>query len=268
VSLTLQVAVSGLAAGGVYGLVAVGHSLVYRLTGVVHLAFGDLVGLGIFTTLFLAVGTGPVTSQTAHGARFVLALVVGLAVCTGAGIASYVLWVQPYLQRGSTLGWVAAIAAIAFACRAAIGAVFTRSSYVFPDPLPFRKLGREGFVTLGGASLQARAFFVFAAAVALAVAASWTLERTRSGRALRAIAEDAEGARIVGIPVDTFVSIAFGLTAGLACLAAIVAAPSGAVDANTGALLGLKGLVAALAVRFGSPLRAMIAGLVLGAERS
>ena len=50
-ALTLQVLVAGLAAGGVYGLVAAGHSLVFRLTGIVNLAFGDLIGLGVFTTL-------------------------------------------------------------------------------------------------------------------------------------------------------------------------------------------------------------------------
>jgi branched-subunit amino acid ABC-type transport system permease component len=267
-SLILQVAVTGLAAGGVYGLVAVGHALIYRLTGIVHLAFGDLVGLAVFTTLLLAAGTGPVTSQTAHGPRFFLALLAGLAVCIGAGVGSYVFWIQPYLARGSTLGWVAAIVAIAFASRAVIGAIFTRPSYVFPDPFPFRRLGHDGFVTVGGASLQARSFFVFAVAVALAGAAAWTLERTRWGRGLRAIAADADGARMVGVPVDLFVALAFGLAGGLASLAAIVAAPSGAVDVDTGALLGLKGLVAALAVRFGSPLRAMIAGLVLGVAES
>jgi len=59
VSLALQVLVTGLAAGGVYGLVAVGHSVIYRLTGIVHLAYGDLVGLGVFGTLLVAAGTGP-----------------------------------------------------------------------------------------------------------------------------------------------------------------------------------------------------------------
>jgi branched-subunit amino acid ABC-type transport system permease component len=81
---------------------------------------------------------------------------------------------------------------------------------------------------------------------------------------LQAIAADADGARIVGIPVDAFVALAFGLAGGLAALAAIIAAPSGSVTVETGAILGLKGLVAALAVRFGSPLRAMAAGLGLG----
>jgi branched-chain amino acid transport system permease protein len=264
VSLALQVIVTGLAAGAVYGLVAVGYAVIYRLTGIVHFAYGELIALGVFVTLLVAAGTGPVTQQTAGSGRFLLGLVVGVGVCVAAGAGSYAFAVQPYLSRGSTIGWVAAITAVAFAIRAMLAAVFTQPSYVFPDPLPFRDIGRDGFVTLAGASIQVRAFFVIAVALALAAAATWTLERTRVGRALQAIASNAEGARIVGIPVDTLVAIAFGVAGGMAAIAAIVAAPSGAVDVDTGALLGLKGLVAALVVRFGSPVRAMAAGLVLG----
>ena len=263
-SLALQVLVTGLAAGGVYGLVAIGYSVIYRLTGVVHLAYGDLIGLGIFGTLIVAAGTGPVTQATANTGRFIVALVVGLALCVAAGAGSYLFAVQPYLSRGSTIGWVAAIVAVAFAIHAMLSAIFTRPSYVFPDLFPFRKLGRDGFVTVGGASLQVRSFFVIAFALALAAALGWALERTRFGRGLQAIAADDEGARIVGVPVDALVALAFGLAGGLAAVAAIVAAPSGTVDVDTGAVLGLKGLVAALAVRFGPPLHAMLAGLALG----
>ena len=267
-SLTLQVLVTGLAAGGVYGLIAVGHSLVYRLTGVVHLAFGDFVGLGIFTTLFVAAGTGPVTQQSAAGPRFLLALLVGVAVCAAACVWTYVLAIEPYVARGSTIGWVAAVVAIAFAIRAVLSAVFSRSSYVFPDALPFRRLGDAGLVRLGGASLQVRAFFVIAFALALAAAATWILRRTRWGLGLQAIASDTVGAQVVGIPVERSVAAAFALVGGLAALAAIVAAPSGPVDVDTGAVLGIKGLVAAVAVRFGSPQRAMLAGLALGVIES
>ena len=80
-TIALQVIVSGLAAGGVYGLFAAGYSLIYRLTGIVHFAFGDLVGLGIFATLLVLAGTSPVSQSGAHEPRFLLALVVGLAVC-------------------------------------------------------------------------------------------------------------------------------------------------------------------------------------------
>jgi branched-chain amino acid transport system permease protein len=263
-NVALQVLVSGLAAGGVYGLFAAGHSLIHRLTGIVNFAFGDLVGLGIFSTLLVLAGTSPVTQSGAHEPRFLGALLVGLVVCVAAGIGTYFGLVQPYLSRGSTIGWVAGSAAVAFAIRAVIGATFQRSSYVFPDPLPFHRVGSAGFVKIAGAHVQARAFFVIGLALALALGSAWLLERTRFGRALRAVADDAEGARVVGVPVDLLVGIAFGLVGALAMIAAIAAAPGEAVNANTGTLLGLKGLVAALAVRFGPPLWAFGAGLLLG----
>ena len=263
-TIALQVLVSGLAAGGVYGLFAAGHSLIYRLTGIVNFAFGDLVGLGVFATLLVLAGTSPVSQSGAHEPRFVLALVVGLVLCVAASIGTYVGLVQPYLARGSTIGWVAGTAAVAFAIRAVIGASFQRSSYVFPDPLPFHRIGHSGFVRLGGAQVQARAFFVIGLAIAIALASAWLLERSRFGRGLRAVADDDEGARFVGIPVELLVALAFGLVGALAMIAAIAAAPGEAVNANTGTLLGIKGLVAALAVRFGPPLRAFAAGLLLG----
>jgi branched-chain amino acid transport system permease protein len=267
-TVVLQVLISGLAAGGVYGLFAAGHALIYRLTGIVHFAFGDLVGLGVFATLLVLAGTAPVTQSGAHEPRFVLALAFGLVVCVAAGIGTYVGLVQPYLARGSTIGWVAGTAAVAFAIRAVIGATFERSSYVFPDPLPFHRVGSGGFVDIGGAHVQARAFFVIGLAVALALGSAWLLERSRFGRGLRAVADDADGARFVGVPVETQVALAFGLVGALAMLVALAAAPGAAVNANTGTLLGLNGLLAALAVRFGPPLWTFLAGLALGVAES
>src|ERR1041384_5654078 len=181
-TIALQVFVSGLAAGGVYGLFAAGHTLIYRLTGMVNFAFGDLVGLGVFATLLVLSGTAPGTQSGAHGPRFRGALIVGLVFCVSAGTLTYVGLVQPYLARGSTIGWVAGTAAVAFAIRAVIGATFQRASYVFPDPLPFHRFGRAGFVEIGGAHVQARAFFVFGLAIAIVAASALLLERSRFGR--------------------------------------------------------------------------------------
>ena len=246
----LQVAVSGLAAGAVYGLVAVGHSLVYRLTGVVHFAFGELIALAVFATLLFAAGTSPATSTSLSGGRFALALVAGLAVVAAASAGSYWFVIQPYQLRGSTVGWVGASLALAYALRTLIVAVFDRPSYVFPDPLPFDKVGDEGFWHVGGATIEARSLLVIAVALALAGAAAWVLARTRFGRALEAVASDVEGANVVGLPVARLVGLAFALTGIVAGLAAIVAAPSGAFDVDTAALLGVKGLAAAVAVGF------------------
>ncbi len=263
-SLALQILISGLAAGGVYGVVAIAYTLIYRLTGVVHFALGELIALAVFVTLLVAAGTGPVTQTSVGGGRFALALVVGLGVCVLAGTATYSLAIKPYLDRGSTIGWVAVTVSIAFAIRAILGAAFDRSSYVFPDPFPFRDVGRGGVVGIAGASIQVRAFFVLALAIVLAIVATWILERTRTGRGLHAIASDQEGAHVVGIPVERLVAGAFGAVGGLAAIAAIASAPSAPFDVDTGTLLGLKGLVAAVVVRFASPWRAFAAGLALG----
>lgn len=267
-SLALQVLVSGLAAGAVYGLVAIGYVLVYRLTGIVYFAFGDLVGLAVFAALLVAAGTGPVTQTNIGAIRFFAALVVGTLVCIGASSAGYWLAVHPHLARGSVAGWIAATIAIAYAARTSIDVFFTRPSYVFPDPLPFEDVGHGGFVSFGGASIQVRAFFVIAVGLALAALATLVLRRSKLGRGLRAIESDVDGAALSGVPVTRLVATAFALAGGLAALAAVVAAPSAAFGVDTGSLLGLKALLAALVVGFSSPLAGFAAGLAVGVVES
>jgi branched-chain amino acid transport system permease protein len=264
VDVVVQVVASGLAAGCVYGLVAIGHGIVYRLTGTVYLALGDVIGLGIFTTLLVAAGTGPVTQTSVGTGRFLIALAVGILVCVAAGVGGYLLAVQPFLQRGSTLGWVGGTLALAFAIHAAIESFFPRSGYVFPDPIPFRRIGEAGYVAVGDTSFQVRAVYVAATALALAALATWAITRTRSGRGLQAIASEREGALVVGVPVERLVALAFGLAGGVAAVAAITAAPSAPVSADTGTLLGVKGLAAALLVRFGPAWLAFAAGAAFG----
>ena len=72
-SLAVQVVFTGLSAGAVYGLIAIGHSLIYRLTGIVYFALGDLVGLGAFVTLLVAAGTQPLTQETVSAGRVTFA---------------------------------------------------------------------------------------------------------------------------------------------------------------------------------------------------
>jgi branched-chain amino acid transport system permease protein len=265
VSLFVQVVVTGLAAGAVYGLVAVGTSLAYRLTGVVPFALGDLVGLAVLAALAVEGGTGPVTATSVPAWRTAAGLATGLAVATAAGLLLYVLAVRPFLRRRSTIGWVGAMVAAAFAAHGFLAATFVRQSYVFPDPLPFDRIGNGGAISLGGgATVQARAFFVIAAGVALAAGAAALLRRSRQGRALQAVAMDLDAADVVGLPVDRLLALAFAGTGAVAALAAVVAAPGSPVNADTGALLGLKGLAAALVAGFGSPWRSFGAGLVVG----
>lgn len=262
-AVALQILASGFAAGAVYGLVAVGHSLVFRLTGVVHFAFGELIALGVFVTLLVAAGSGPVSQTSVGGGRFLLALAIGLLVTAGASAGSYFLAIEPYRARGSVIGWVGASLAVAFAIRTLLVVFFDRPAYVFPDPLPFRRIADGGFWHVGGATIQVRTIFVAAVALALAGLGGALLRRTRFGRALEAIAQDFDAAVLVGLPVARLVGVAFALAGVWAGLAAILAAPSAAFDVDAAARYGLYGLLAAAVVWF-DPRRALGAGIALG----
>ena len=262
-SLAVQVVFTGLSAGGVYGLIAIGHSLIYRLTGIVHFGLGDLIALGAFITLFVAAGTQPLTQETVSGSRMALAIVAGVVACVVVGAAGYFAVVQPYIGR-SAIGWVAATLALGFAIHAVLDAAFSRPAYVFPDPIPFRRVGNDGLVEILGAQIHVRSFAVIGVAIAVAAIASWVLQRTWFGRSLRAIADEPDGAAIVGISVERTRALAFGLAGGMAAIAVVVAAPGTPFETGTGALLGLKGLVAAVLVRFGGLWTAFAAGLALG----
>ncbi len=256
-AVALQILASGFAAGAVYGLVAVGHSLVFRLTGVVHFAFGELIALGVFVTLLVAAGSGPVSQTSVGGARFLLALVVGLVVTAAASAGAYFLAIEPYRARGSVIGWVGASLAVAFAIRTLLVVFFDRPAYVFPDPFHF------GVWRIGDAVVQQRSLFVAAVALALAAAGWFLLQRTRLGRALEAIAQDFDAAVLVGLPVARLVGLAFALAGVWAGLAAILAAPSAAFDVDAAARYGLYGLLAAVVVWF-DPRRALAAGIATG----
>jgi branched-chain amino acid transport system permease protein len=267
VAIALQILAGGFAAGAVYGLVAVGHSVLFRLTGVVHFAFGELIALGVFVTLFVAAGSGPVSQTSVGGGRFLVALVVGLVVTAAASAGAYFLAIEPYRARGSVIGWVGASLAVAFALRTMLVVFFDRPAYVFPDPIPFHRIGDGGVWHLGGATIQARSIFVAGAALALALLGVRLLQRTRFGRALEAIAQDYDAAVIVGLPVSLLVGAAFALAGAWASLAAVLAAPSAAFDVDAAARYGLYGLVAAVVAWFDAR-QALLAGIALGLIQS
>jgi len=144
--------------------------------------------------------------------------------------------------RGSVIGWVAASLAVAFAVRTMLVVFFDRPAYVFPDPLPFRRIADGGFWHVGGATIQVRTIFVAVAALLLAGLGSALLRHTRFGRALEAIAQDFDAAVLVGLPVARLVGVAFALAGVWAGLAAILAAPSAAFDVDAAARNAVAGI--------------------------
>lgn len=264
IDVVLQVIVTGLAAGAGYGLLAIGLTLVHRLTGVVHLALGEIVGMAAVVALLAAGGGDLVAAPSVPAALAVGAGLAGVAAAAGVGGATYAAVARPFLRSGNALGWIGATVAVAFALRGLLLAVLARDSYAVPDPFLAGRT-EAGVVVLGeGVTVPLRAFLVIGAGLLLAEAAARTVERTRWGRALRAVASEREGAHLTGLPVERLLFGAFALAGALAGVAAALHIPAVPFSGETGSVLGLKGLVAALVAGFGSPRRAFAAGLAVG----
>jgi branched-chain amino acid transport system permease protein len=257
----LQAVATGLAQGAVYGLVALGFTLCYRLVRVLDFAHGDLIVGATFVSVLATVGTTPVLrspSPAVAAGQVLLMLAVGGAL----GAVLYLVAVRPF---SSELGWVAATVTAGLVVRAALGLVFTREAYAVADPL---RLPTRLLALPGGGQVSVRLLAVLGIALAVGVAAERLLVASRLGKAMRAVADDRDAASLMGVPTDRVVLLAFAAAGVLAGVAGLLSAPAGPVTVAGGVVLGLKGTAAALLGRLGSARGALAGGLALGVVES
>lgn len=269
--LVLQAVVSGAAQGAVYGLVALGFTLVYRLTRVFALAHGDVVVGAVLVAVLVVVGRTPVAVSPGAAASVGLVVLTLLAGTLLSG-ATYLAAIRPFLDRGAgrgggsdVTGWVAASVAAGLLLREGLGVALPQEAYAVPDPLRLDRLTPSGLLALPqGATIPVRVVGVLAVGVVVGVAAERLLVRSRVGKALRAVADDPDAAALCGVPVERLVLVAFLAAGLLAGVAGLLDAPGRAVTVDAGVLLGLKGVAAALLGRLGSVRGALVGGLALG----
>jgi branched-chain amino acid transport system permease protein len=262
--LIIQVIITGLTLGAGYALFGLCISVLYRATGIVHLAIGELAGLATFTVILIAFGSEPIAGAEP---RMSLGLAVALALAiTGAcGVLVFRVAVLPFLRRGFSVAWVGGILATAVILRGAVRIVFPDAAYRMPELLPVQRFGTDGVVSLGeGATIRVQALIAGAVALGLVLAAIWLLERSPWGMRLRAASEDRLAAELCGVPVERVQLWAFGAAAALAGIVGLVTMSGQIVTTSSGSLLGLKGLVAAIAARFARPRLVVAAALGLG----
>jgi branched-chain amino acid transport system permease protein len=253
----VQALVTGLATGAAYGLIALGFTLVQRLTGVLALAHGDVVIGAVFIAVLAVIGTMPVAAPLGAGSVILLSLV---ALAAGAALsgAVYVVAIRPF--RGDVLGWVASGLAVGVLVREVVALPFAQQAYALPDPL-----GSPGSFGLGGGvTVPVRALEVLALGLLVGVAVERALALTGAGAVMRAVADDARAAALLGVPTERVVIVAFLLAGALAGFAGLLIAPQAPIGLQDGVLLGLKGMTAALLGRLGSLRLALAGGLVLG----
>lgn len=245
----IQLVLAGLAMGAVYALVALGYTLIWNAVGVVNFAQGDLVMLGAF----VAVGWLVQRLHLPVG----LDLLAMLAFMAVFGALMAVLVYSP-VRNAPQLSAIVATLGLSMVLQNAVVLVWG------PQPLSFTGPLGNATIELGGARIYAQYLLILVVLLLLMGAQEAMFRLSAIGRAMRATAQDAEAARLMGIPTGRVIAIIFAYAAMLAGLAGWLLAPLFYVSADMGARVSLDAFAACILGGFGSIPGALLGGLLLG----
>jgi branched-chain amino acid transport system permease protein len=253
----LDLVVVGLSIGMVYGLVALGISLVYSGLDIVHFAHGEIYMLGAFIGLVVLQKTG---------ADYPL-VVLGSMVLTGlVGIVIERLFYRRLTQAGG--GYTVAGMGMII-CGFGMSIVLQNVAYLIwgAKPVPFPvAFGMP--VEIGEITLPRSYVWIVVAALTLMIALHLFLKKTRLGLAVRAVAHNKEIAFLMGINVPLMISIIFGIGCALAAAAGVLIAPINYVQVLMGLGVLIKAFAAAVVGGFGNLPGAVLGGLLVGVTES
>jgi len=252
-----QVIWNGLFVGSFYALIALGYSMVYGIIKLLNFAHGDLYMLGAFTG-FAMLGAVAATGQASSLVALLIVLVATMLVAGLAGMALERLAYRPL--RGAPR-----LSVLITAVGAAFVLEYGMRLVAGPDPLVYPvRLDGAAFSVLG-VRIAIPQLGLILLACALMAGLHTLVMRTRSGRAMRAIALDPKASLLMGININRVIASVFFLGSALAGAAGVMAgAYYGKIDFLMGFIIGLKAFTAAVIGGIGDIPGAMLGGLVLG----
>jgi branched-chain amino acid transport system permease protein len=255
----LQQLINGLALGAIYGLIALGYTMVYGVLRFINFAHGDVFMLGAFAGYYLSPVVNRVfPAQSYSGAAVVL--VLAMAICAGIGILIERLAYRPLRSRPKLTVLITAIGvSLLIEYTGQHQAVFGAAPHRFPDLIPT--------ITwqLGGLALNTKQIIVFVTTVLLLLGLTFIVQRTRIGMAMRALSFNEQAAALMGVNINSVISFTFGLGSALAAAGGILFAMNYAsIEPLMGVQTGLKAFVAAVFGGIGNLPGAALGGLILG----
>ncbi|MDQ2650838.1 MAG: branched-chain amino acid ABC transporter permease [Actinomycetota bacterium] len=255
--------VDGLAIGSLYALIALGYTLVYGVLRLINFAHSEIFALGIFASVFMIDAMGLDAPQTGFAlvGTLLLLLVVSMAASGTAALVMERLAYRP-LRRRNAPRLTALITAIGISL---VVQEFLALRYGRAKLNSQRLFERREVFSLFGEPVSNHQLLVFVAAIVLMVALDQFVRRSRLGRGIRATAQDAETAQLMGINIDRVVMLTFllgGLLAGAAGLFNVIIFESARF--NIGFIPGIKAFTAAVLGGIGNVRGALLGGMVLG----
>lgn len=244
----LQLLLSGMATGSIYALAALGFTLLWQASGTINFAQGEFVMLPAFA--MVAFGAAGLPLGAAYVATCVLAIaVLGLAFKRGI--------VDPLFKFGM-MPIVVATIGLAIAARNGVRAGYSAEAH------PFASLFGDTLFQLGGVTVTLADVGTLVFALAIVFATQAFLQKTVTGRAMQAVAQNTESATVLGINVPRMIFYTFAINAVLATTAALLVTPAYLAKFDMGESLGTKAFFAAIIGGFNNSRGALLGGLVVG----
>jgi branched-chain amino acid transport system permease protein len=257
----VNVGLIGLTNGAIFGLVALGYTLVYGILQLINFAHGDvfaLAGLVTFTTIVDVFGLTKDASVLAIVGGMALALLVIMALfaCINATI-EFVAYRR--LRRAPRLAALITAVGMSFIVQNISLAFYGVGFYSIPSFIP-----RSEAVGLGEITYSWNKLTVLLITVPVLVLLTWFVRETKQGKAMRAVAQDTEASAMMGINVNRTISVTFAIAGALAGAAAIVYLLQFNMRYDTGFELGLIAFTAAVLGGIGNLTGAVVGALVIG----
>ena len=249
-SFFLQVALTGLALGCIYGLVALGVVVIFSATRLLNFAHGEFLMLGGLAAWW--------TLTYQHWPLLPAFLVViGVGMAAGAAVSRTVVAAM-IARRAENIAIVIATLAVSIVLSQAVSLLVGPQTRSVPSVLTGPP------IQIGGAVMtKASLSVVIGSALALAVFA-WIRSRTRIGLALRAVGSNRLGARIMAMNVSRVETIAFALSGGVAAFGGLLLTPIVGWSPRMGLNVALLGFIAAIVGGIANPYSAFVGGLLIG----
>ncbi|MBR3561235.1 MAG: branched-chain amino acid ABC transporter permease [Oscillospiraceae bacterium] len=249
--------ISGISLGSVYAIIALGYTMVYGIAKMLNFAHGDVIMVGAYICFF---------AVTRFNLPPLVGILVAVLLCTVLGITIEKLAYAPLRSAPSLAVLITAIGVSYFLQNAAL-LLWSPNPKVFPNF--FILHGADGAeqtgLELGSLRISYVTLVTIVVCVVIMLVLTFFINNGKLGKAMRAVSEDKDAARLMGINVNTTISVTFAIGSGLAAIAGVLymsAYPT--LVPTTGSMPGIKAFTAAVFGGIGSIPGAFLGGLLLG----